>query len=81
MNSENNKTSKPYILLLNLSDKINLKNSDTNVALSNLLNIIRGKMLKSHITTVNLKYDVERETWNEKSELPDRIIFYIRNGN
>ena len=36
MNSENSKTSDPPRLLLNLSDKINLKRSDKNVALSNL---------------------------------------------
>ena len=32
MNYENNKTSDPHILLLNLSDKINLKRSDKHVA-------------------------------------------------
>ena len=32
MNSENYKTSDPHILLLNLSDKINLKRSDKYVA-------------------------------------------------
>ena len=36
MNSENSKTSDPHRLLLNLSDKINLKRSDKYVALSNL---------------------------------------------
>ena len=36
MNSENSKTPKPYRLILNLSGKINLKNSDKYVALSNL---------------------------------------------
>ena len=36
MNSENSKTSDPHRLLLNLSDKINLKGSDKYVALSNL---------------------------------------------
>ena len=36
MNSENSKTSDPHKLLLNLSDKINLKRSDKYVALSNL---------------------------------------------
>ena len=36
MNSGNSKTSDPYKLLLNLSDKINLKGSDKYVALSNL---------------------------------------------
>ena len=37
MNSENSKTSDPHRLLLNLSDKINLKRSDKYVALSNHL--------------------------------------------
>ena len=36
MNSENIKTSDPHRLLLNLSEKKNLKRSDKYVALSNL---------------------------------------------
>ena len=36
MNSENSKTSDPHRLLLNLTDKINLRRSDKYVALSNL---------------------------------------------
>ena len=36
MNSENSKTSNPHRLLLNLSDKINLKRSDKYLATSNL---------------------------------------------
>ena len=36
VNSKNNKTSDFYRLLLNLSDKINLKRSDKYVTLSNL---------------------------------------------
>ena len=36
MNSENSKASDPHRLLLNLTDKINLKRSDKYVALSNL---------------------------------------------
>ena len=36
MNSGNSKTSNPHRLLVNLNDKINLKRSDTIVALSNL---------------------------------------------
>ena len=36
MNYENNKTPDPHRLLLNLTDKINLKRSDQYVALSNL---------------------------------------------
>ena len=36
MNSENSKTSDPHILLLNLTDKINLRRKDKCIALSNL---------------------------------------------
>ena len=36
INSENSKTSNPHRLLLNLSDKINLKRSDKYLATSNL---------------------------------------------
>ena len=39
-NSENNKTSYPHRLLLNLWDNINLKGSDKDVALSNLLHLL-----------------------------------------
>ena len=44
MNSENSKTSDPHRLLLNLSDKINLKRSDKCVALSNVTFTIHGKI-------------------------------------
>ena len=36
INSKNSKTSDPHRLLLNLSEKINLKRSDKHVSLSNL---------------------------------------------
>ena len=36
MNSKNSKTSDPHRLLLNLTDKMNLKRSDKYVSLSNL---------------------------------------------
>ena len=41
MNSENGKTSKPQVLILNLTDKIYLQRSGTSVALSNLKNLIQ----------------------------------------
>ena len=36
MNSENSKTSKPHVLILNLTDKINLRRGEKSIALSNL---------------------------------------------
>ena len=46
MNSENSKTSDHHRLLLNLSDKINLKRSDQYVALSNLTIYYTWKSIK-----------------------------------
>ena len=36
INSENNKISHPHRILLNLTDKVSIKSSENNVALSNL---------------------------------------------
>ena len=35
-NSANNKTSKPHVLILNLTDKLDFKRGEENVALSNV---------------------------------------------
>ena len=47
MNSENCKTSDPQRLLLNLTDKINLKRSDKYVAFSNLSHYYTWENLKT----------------------------------
>ena len=44
MNSENSKTFDPHGLVLNLSDKINLKRIDEYVALSNLVIAMYGNI-------------------------------------
>ena len=36
MNSQNNETSEPYILILKLTDKLDLRRGEENVALSKL---------------------------------------------
>ena len=36
MNSENSKTSKPNVLILNCNDKLDLRRSEKSIALSNL---------------------------------------------
>ena len=46
MNSKNSKTSPPHRQLLNLTDKINLKRSDSYVALSNLSMYYTWKNIK-----------------------------------
>ena len=69
MNSKNSGTSDPQILLLNLTDKINLKSSDKYVALSNLSIYYTWKNIKKSYK--NNKFKISAPTWNEEFELPD----------
>ena len=71
MNSGNNKTSDPHRLLLNLSDKINLKRSDKYVALSNLMIYYTQKNIKK--SSKNNKFKISRPTWNEEFQLSDGL--------
>ena len=67
MNSENNKTSYPHRLLLNLSDKIDLKRSDKYVASSNISIFYTRKNIKESYK--NNKFKISAPTWNDKFEL------------
>ena len=69
MNSENSQTFDPHRLLLNLSDKKNLRRSDKYVALSNLTISCTWKDIKKVIK--NNKFKVSASEWNEDFELPD----------
>ena len=71
MNSENNKTSDLYRLLLNLLDKINLKRTDRYVALSNLSIYYTWKNIKKSYK--NHKFKISAPTWNDEFELPDGL--------
>ena len=69
MNSGNSKTSDPYRLLLNLSDKIKLKRQDKCLALSNLSIYYKWKDIRK--SCKNNKLKISAPTWNEELELPD----------
>ena len=69
MNSENSKTPDPHRLLLNLSDKMNLKRSDKYVAVSNLSIYYTWKNIRK--SCKNNKSKISAPTWNEEFELPD----------
>ena len=69
MSSKNSKTSDPNRLLLNLSEKINLKKSNKYVALSIHSIYNTRKSLKK--TYKNKKFKISAPTWNEEFELPD----------
>ena len=70
MDSGNSEITDLRRLLLNLSDKVNLKRSDKYVALSNLSIYYTWKNIKrSH---KNNKFKISAPTWNEVFELPDK---------
>ena len=69
MNSENSKTSKPHVLILKLTDKLDLRIGEKIIALSNLSIYYTWKNMKSSYN--NNKFKISVPTWNDKFELPD----------
>ena len=82
MNSKNSKTSKPHVLILNLTDKLDLRRGEKSIALSNLSIYHTWKNMKS--SQNNNKIEISAPTWNDKFELPggsysvSRIQEYIQ---
>ena len=68
INSENSRTSEYHILLLNLTNKIDLRSEKT-VALSNLSIYYTWKNIKSSYN--NNKFKISAPTWREEFNLPD----------
>ena len=56
MNTENSKTNEPHRFKLNLTDKLNLKNRNKNMALANLIIYYTWKNISQNTTTINLKF-------------------------
>ena len=58
MNSENSKTSKPHVLILNLIDKIDFRRDEKSIALSNPDIYYTWKTIKRYENNhaINLKY-------------------------
>ena len=69
MNSENSKTSMPHVLMLKLTNKLDLRIGEKNIALSNLSIYYTWKNIK--ISYNNNKFKISTPTWNDKIELPD----------
>ena len=70
MNSKNSKTSKPHVLILQFTDKLDLKRGEKGIALSNLSIYYMWKNIKN--TCNNNKFKKSVPTWNDKFELPDK---------
>ena len=71
MNTENSKTSEPHRFKLNLTDKLNLKDPNKNMALTNLSIYHTWKNIKSEYN--NNKFKISTPTWNDTFDLPDRF--------
>ena len=68
MNSENSKTSE-HVLVLKLTDKLDLRRGQKTVALSNLSIYYTWKNVKSSYN--NNKFKISLPTWSEEFKLPD----------
>ena len=69
MNSENSKMSKPHVLILKLTNKLDLRIGEKIIALSNLSIYYTWKNIKSSYNSN--KFKISAPTWNDKFELPD----------
>ena len=73
MKSKNSLTSKPHVLILKFTDKLDLRRGDNRIALSNLSIYYTWKNIKSSYN--NNKFKISAPTWNDKFELSDRSYF------
>ena len=69
MNSKNSQTSKPHVLILKFTDKLDLRRGENRIALSNLSIYYTWKNIKRSYN--NNKFKISAPTWNAKFELPD----------
>ena len=69
MNSENSETSETQVLILKLTDKLDLRRGKKNIALSNLSIYYTWKNIKTSYN--NNKFKISAPTSNDNFELPD----------
>ena len=69
MNSENSKTSEPHVIVLKVTNKLDLRIGEKIIALSNLSIYYTWKNIKNPYN--NNRFKKTALTWNDKFELPD----------
>ena len=69
MNTLNSKTNESNKFIYQFTDKLNLKNSNKNMALANLSIYCTWKNSKSEYN--NNKFKISAPTWNDTFDLPD----------
>ena len=70
MNTENSRTSEYHVLVLKLSDKLDLRRAQKSVALSNLSIYHIWRNVKKSLYNNN-NFKVSAPTWSDEFELPD----------
>ena len=76
LNLENSKTSEYHVLVLKLTDKLDLRRGQKTVALSNLSIYYTWKNVKSSYN--NNKFKISAPTWSGEFKLPmDHIQYQI----
>ena len=69
MNSENIRTPECHVLVLKLTDKLDLRKGQKSVALSNLSIYYTWRNIESSYN--NNKFKISAPTWSDVFELPD----------
>ena len=75
MKSENSKTSKPNVLILTFTVKLDLRRGEKSIAVSNLSIYNTWKNIKSSYN--KNKFKISAPTWNNKFDLMDHILYQI----
>ena len=76
MNSENSKTSKQHVLILKITNKLDLRIGEKTLPSQILAFITNGKRQKAHAITINLKYLHQYGMINLNCPM-DRILYQI----
>ena len=71
MNTGNSKTNEPHRFELDLTDKLNLKNPNKNMALANLSVYYTLKNIKSEYKKKKNKFKIYAPNWNDTFDFPD----------
>ena len=71
MHSENSNTSQPHVLILRLTDKLDLRRGEKIIAISIISIYYTWKNIKSSYNNNKLK--TSAPTWNDKFELHDGL--------
>ena len=69
MNSKNSRTSEDHVLVLRLTNKLDLRRGQKTVALSNISIFYTWKIIKSSYN--NNRFKISASTWSEEFELAD----------